>query len=430
MRAKNRVEMAFPEPKVVCLSNVYDQSYHDLRGEDIPRCLSWGKRRDLFHCFELATGKKVIVLSSPPKALARKAFKWLPATRGTFAGFDQFFAPNWDGPKLRVPFSWLFYAFHALRRVRHGDIIIIDNYELIYVITAWCLRVFRNVTFILDYEDGKHLIDRSWSRALSGWAEWLGRPLLSGALLAHPAMGKRLPSDMPKELIPGFITSLQHPRPVEKSSGFRLLTRLRPEATAGQASAATGVMDIEDSFQKKNIRFLYSGSLDESRGIPLILDALALLPEEGWQIEVTGTGPLRSRVEAVCADPKWRGKLFFHGSLPTPKFNELVSTCHVGINAQRSDDPVSAVTFPSKVFFYLSSGLTVLSSIASEVEAICGAACLYFREDTARSLAAEMTALIHSLEKKQICTNLAAVEQAYSIQGTAERLKRLLELCG
>ena len=59
-------------PRIVCLSNVYDQQYLDFRGEAVPPSLSHPKRRNLFECLEAATGLEVFVLSSPPKALASK----------------------------------------------------------------------------------------------------------------------------------------------------------------------------------------------------------------------------------------------------------------------------------------------------------------------------------------------------------------------
>src|SRR5208283_4390682 len=116
----------------------------------------------------------VILLSSPPKAADRRAGKWLPSAETKFSTHRQFFCANWDVPKLRIPLSWFFYARHVLRHVRSGDLVVIDNYEFIYVFAAWFLKPFRRVTFILDYEDGKHLIERSIWRFLSGLAEAAG----------------------------------------------------------------------------------------------------------------------------------------------------------------------------------------------------------------------------------------------------------------
>lgn len=393
-----RPEVATPAPpRIVCLSNVIDRRYHELRGERVAPCLSEGKRRDLFKCLELASGKEVVVLSSPPKALERRSGRWLKPVEGRFSAHRQFFCANWDAPKVRVPLGWLFYARHVLRHTRSGDLLILDNYELLYVIAAWLVRLFRRVTFVLDYEDGKHLIDRGWPRLLSAMAESAGRPLMRGALLAHPALGERLPEATPKVLVPGFVV----PR---KSSGVR-----RSDTT---------------------VRFLYSGSLDEPRGVDLLLATLPYLPETGWHLDVTGTGPLSEQVARVAREARWAEKVVFHGALPVEVYNRLVDACQVGLNCQRSSDPVSGMTFPSKVFGYLSAGLLVISSRASGVEKICGQACLYFDAETPEGLARAMAEATQDFAGLRRRVDAGDVSQCYSVEGTAPRLKRFLEEVG
>jgi hypothetical protein len=157
--------------RIVCLSNIVDQHYHDLRREEVTRCLTTPYRSDLFHCLEMASGREVIVLSSPPKAAQRRTGKWLAPVETKFSTHRQLFSANWDAPKLRVPLAWIFYARHVLRHVRSDDLVVMDNYEFLYVLAARLVQIFRRVRFILVYLDGKHLIDRGWDRILSGLAE-------------------------------------------------------------------------------------------------------------------------------------------------------------------------------------------------------------------------------------------------------------------
>jgi len=384
-------------PRIVCLSNVIEQSYHDLRGEKIAPCLSWGKRRDLFKCLEMASGKEVVVLSLPPKALDRRGARWLKPIQTRFVTHQQFFCANWDAPKVRVPLAWLFYARHVLRHTRSGDLVVIDNYELLYVIAAWLLRLFRRVTCVLDYEDGKHVIDQGLPRLLSDMAESAGKPLMRGALLAHPALGKRLPEATPKALVPGFIRPRQ-------STGTP-----QPDAV---------------------VRFLYSGSLDEPRGVGLLLTALPYLPDSGWHLDITGSGPLAEQVAQCARETRWAAKVVFHHSLPTAAYNRLVDTCQVGLNCQKSSDPISGVTSPSKVFGYLSAGLLVISSRASGVEQICGKACLYFADETPEGLARAMTDTIADFAAARQRTDVREMSRLYSLEGTVPRLRRFLEEIG
>ena len=384
--------------KIVCLSNVFDQHYHELRGEKIDHCLTFVKRQILFECLEKTSGRKVIVLSSPPKAAERRTGKWLPAVETEFAGNRQFFCGNWDAPKWRVPLSWFFYARHVLRHVRSGDVVVIDNYEFIYIVAARLVQLFRRVTFILDYEDGKHLSDRGWPGILSGLAEWAGRPLIRAATLAHPSLGRRLPASVPTEVVPGFI--LQKLRGITRNPGG------------------------------SDVRFLYSGALDATRGVDLLLEALEHLPERGWRLDITGHGALTDRIARFVQDPRWSGKVKYHYSLPQEDYARVVAAAHAGLNCQRASDPVSEVTFPSKIFTYLSAGLLVISSKAGAVEELCDNACFYYAEETPQSLAAAMKTVMADFSAVRQKLDLAAVSDRYSIEASTARLRRMLERIG
>jgi len=379
--------------KIVWLSNIYDQNYEAERGEEIVPCLSSAKRRDLIKCVADATGLEVVILSSPPKAARRRGGKWLPALKTKFSSHTQFFCPNWDIPKLRIPLSWFFYVRHALKHTRRGDLVIIDNYEIIYVFAAYGLKWFRGVHFVLDYEDGKHLIDKSWSRVLSGLAELMGRRLVQAAFLTHPSLAARLPARVPTELVPGFV--------VGTNSG--------------------GNQPNSDS-----VRFLYSGSLDAARGIDVLLGALPLLPVAGWRLDITGAGPLEADVARAAQDRRWSDRLTYHGVLPSAVMAELVAQCDVGLNCQKTSDPISEVTFPSKIFSYLSAGLLIVSSRASQVDKVCGNACLYYEADDPRVLAAAIRQVVENFSGLRNGLDEKTVREKYSLEGTAERLKKIL----
>ena len=384
-------------PRIVCLSNIFDQHYHDVRGEKVERQLTITFRRDLFRCLEMASGRELIVLSSPPKAAERRAGKWLPAVETKYSTHRQLFCCNWDAPKLRMPLSWFFYARNVLRHVRSGDVVVIDNYEFIYVVAARLIQMFRQVTFVLLYLDGKHLTDRGRDRVLSGLAEAWGRPLLSGVLFSNPALGKRLRDSMPRELAPGFVTG-----------------KLPPELPAPD----------------KEVRFLYGGALDHPHGISLLLESLDHLPERGWHLLIAGQAPLAEHVARFAQNPHWRDRVEYHHSLPLEAYGRVMASSHVGLNCQRVSDPISGVTFPSKVFTYLSAGLLVISSKACGVEPVCGNACLYYEEETPQSLAAAVKEVIEHFPAVREKLDLSEVYERYSFEATTVRLKRLLNVIG
>ena len=388
-------------PAIVVLSNIFDPHYHDVRGEKIAICMTTACRRDLFLCLEMASGRELILLSSPPKAAERCKGRWLPAVETKFVTFRQFFCANWDIPKLRIPLSWFLYARHVVRHVRSGDLVVIDNYEFIYIVAAWVLKTFRRVTFILAYLDGKHLIDHGWDRVLSGLAEIGGRPLLNGAVLSTPSLRERLPDSLPKEVVPG--------------PGF-----------------VSKELPSKPSVPDKEVRFLYAGALDRTRGVDLLLESLEYLPEYGWHLVIAGQGPLTEHIIRFTQDPRWRGKVEYHQPLPptTDAFKQMVAASHVGLNCQRTSDPISNMTFPTKIFTYLSAGLLVISSKASSVAPVCGNACLYYEEETPQSLAAAMKEVMANFSVVRRKLDPTGVSNQYSIEATAGRMRRLFQAAG
>ena len=387
--------MAQPShPKIVCLSGIYDQHYHDVRGEEIARELTTPYRRDVFRCLELASGREVIVLTLPPKASDRRTAKWLPAVETRFATHRQFFCANWDVPKLRVPLSWFFYGRHVLRHVQSGDLVVMDNYAFNSTVAARVLHIFRRVKFILIYLDGRHLIDRSWPRFLGWLAETGGRGLLHGALLSNPSLGKRLPPSIPTELVSGFVPDEPPPEPASPD---------------------------------KEVRFLYAGALDFERGPDLLLDALPYLPEQGWHLTIAGQGRLMEQVIRCVENPRWKGRVDYRPPMPPAVFEEFIKSYQVGLNCQRVSDPRSGVTFPSKVFSYLSNGLLVISSKAGCVEQVCGNACLYYDGETPQALAATMTTAIKDFSGVRKKLDLTAVHERYSFTASAKRVRQLLK---
>ncbi|HXI68949.1 MAG TPA: glycosyltransferase [Verrucomicrobiae bacterium] len=389
------------QPRIIFLSNIYDQHYHDVRGEKIEPCLTIACRRDMFRCLNAAASRELVVLSSPPKALERRSGKWLPAVETQFAGFRQLFCPIWDVPKLRIPLAWFYYARHVLHHVRDGDVVVIDNYEFLYIVAARLLRRFRRVKFVLAYLDGKHLIDRSVWRVLSGLAEKWGRPLLNGAVLSTPPLGEHLPVALPKVVLPGPGFILRNPDTAPR----------QPEG---------------------EVRFLYAGSLDATRGVDLLLTALALLPESGWHLDLAGAGALKDQVVQAAQDQRWREMVTFHPSMASTSaaYQQLLASAHVGLNCQRKSDPISAVTFPTKVFAYLSAGLLVISSQASSVATVCGKGCFYYVEETPESLAAAMREVIQHYAAIRDRLDVSEACQRYSIEASADRVRQMFQRMG
>jgi glycosyltransferase involved in cell wall biosynthesis len=178
------------------------------------------------------------------------------------------------------------------------------------------------------------------------------------------------------------------------------------------------------------VRFFYAGALARSHGIDLLLEALDHLPERGWRLIIAGQGPLEEQVIRRAQDPRWRDRVEHRPTMPPEVFEKLIGSNHVGLNCQRTSELISSVTFPSKVFTYMSAGLLVISSKAGAVEQICGGACFYYEGETPEALAAAMKAVIENFAAVRQKLSLSAVRERYSFEATAARVRQLLKTIG
>ena len=375
-------------PKICILSGVHDDVYHATRSDDPVLCTSAGKRKLLYQAIAEASRAAPLILSPHPRG--RGVPSALPETTSEFAGCRQIFARACGIRKVRYFMDFIHYARHVFHHTNKNSILIIDNYELIYVLAIYYARCRgRRNPVILEYEDGKHAIDRGWVKGITWLAEGLGRPLVKAALLATPTLAKRLPPETPIVLIPGIL---------EKQVQFN------PLPSAGGS-----------------MHFLYSGSLDVERGIPLLLEYLetCTLPSNAI-FEITGQGKFGDRLTQLM--DRHPGQIIYHGTVSSKILTEIRSRCHFGLNLQSSTNLISEVTYPSKTFDYLNAGLRVISTRAAGVEEILGTAALYLDKETPASLAAAIERAGTLEEQSEQAAGLAAIMVDYSYPGTIGRL--------
>jgi glycosyltransferase involved in cell wall biosynthesis len=378
-------------PQICILSGVHDDVYRSTRSDDPVLCTSAGKRKLLYQAIAEASGASPLILSPHPRG--RGVPSALPETTSQFAGCRQIFARACGIRKVRYFIDFIHYARHVFEHTNENSILIIDNYELIYVLAIYYARFRgRRNPVILEYEDGKHAIDKGYVKVISWFAEWLAKPLVKAALLATPTLAKRLPPETPIVLVPGIL---------EKQ------VQLNP-------------LPSDDS----PVHFLYSGSLDVERGIPLLLEYLetCTLPSN-TVFEITGQGKYVDRLTQLMN--RHPGQIIYHGTVTSKILTEIRSRCHFGLNLQSSTNPISEVTYPSKTFDYFNAGLRVISTRAAGVDVILGEATYYLDEETPNAFAQALEKAT-SLNDETRGNALAALQIAYSMEGTVKRIKAML----
>jgi glycosyltransferase involved in cell wall biosynthesis len=127
-----------------------------------------------------------------------------------------------------------------------------------------------------------------------------------------------------------------------------------------------------------------AGRLDETNGLPELLEAFSLLQGEHFRLRIAGSGPLDGQVRAAAArDPRieFLGLLSFEGVL------EIYSSSSVLINLRMTKMRNTRYFFPSKMMEYLASGVPVISTCTGHVEEEFGAFTYLLREETPQALA-------------------------------------------
>lgn len=110
--------------------------------------------------------------------------------------------------------------------------------------------------------------------------------------------------------------------------------------------------------QINTISIMYSGVLDLRYGIPELLDAMKMLPEN-YELWLTGDGNARYLIEERSAADN---RIKYYGYLPTRR--ELLdkqTSATMLISPRRDIEEGSKYCFPSKLFEYMATGKPVIS---------------------------------------------------------------------
>lgn len=116
-----------------------------------------------------------------------------------------------------------------------------------------------------------------------------------------------------------------------------------------------GVTDLLPN--EKNI--VFCGRLIEYNGIIELLGAMKYVKDSNIKLDIYGSGPLKNIVEDFARNDS---RIRFHGSVDNKLMMEIQKRAWLLINPRPINDPISQVTFPSKMFEYLISGTPVLTT--------------------------------------------------------------------
>ncbi|MCI5211871.1 MAG: glycosyltransferase family 1 protein, partial [Candidatus Electrothrix sp. ATG2] len=103
------------------------------------------------------------------------------------------------------------------------------------------------------------------------------------------------------------------------------------------------------------VRFVYVGNLVAGKGVDVILQAAASLPEDNWSLAIIGDGPEREALEEYCQEQGMEGKVTFHGSAPPDEVPLLMRGADVFVFASFAEGR------PNVVLEAMATGLPVIA---------------------------------------------------------------------
>ena len=113
-----------------------------------------------------------------------------------------------------------------------------------------------------------------------------------------------------------------------------------------------GVDETSEQFEYKEVtekNIIYAGALTEYSGIRNLMDAVAQLGNE-YVLKIYGSGELSPFVKEISSNI---GNIQYCGVLPIEQMREKMKSAWVLVNPRSTDDPISSVSFPSKLFEYV-----------------------------------------------------------------------------
>lgn len=144
-----------------------------------------------------------------------------------------------------------------------------------------------------------------------------------------------------------------------------------------------------DAFDGEKIGIVYTGIINEERGVFKTIDAMKYLSEK-FELHILGFGTdadmarMREQINEVNKAGK---RIFFEGTKTGKEYTEFLLKHQIGVSLMDVSKEISENAFPSKILPYLGHSLFVVSSKCSCVVNSKLADVLYFCDDSAEDVA-------------------------------------------
>lgn len=284
---------------------------------------------------------------------------------------DIIYCPIIDFPLINTLSSIIFIYREILSISRNVDIdnIIFYNYKPEVAWAALLAKVILKIPIIIEFEDGyRNVPDISRiKRYILNYTEKIIKPKVDGAILVTSKIEKDY-RDIPSVIVRGVSN----------------------ESLLKSQKSKKG---------NDTIKIMYSGGIDEERGIKVLLESLKYTQNE-FELIISGRGTLEGLVK--CNDDK---RINYVGFIEYSDMIDYMLNSDILLNVQLSNHSFGDVSFPSKIFEYISTGNLIVSSDVSDIREFCQGAFYIYSNDCPISLAKKIDEAIKDIKNDNIFHN-------------------------
>ena len=145
------------------------------------------------------------------------------------------------------------------------------------------------------------------------------------------------------------------------------------------------------NISNENIGIVYTGIINEDRGIFRIIEAMKYLPNQ-YSLHILGFGSENHMKRLADEIKKFnenqiKDRIFFYGTKTGEEYTKFLNDYQIGISLMDTSDEIGMNAFPSKILAYLGHSLLVVSSKSECIVKSKVAECLYFCENTPEDIA-------------------------------------------
>jgi len=216
----------------------------------------------------------------------------------------------------------------------------------------------KSVAALCDIDVPGQTVPSSFLWRLNYWMQKQLIPLFKGHIVAADAIARDFLANRPYVRVEGGIP--------EKSVSF--------------------TSDVIDPgiILDRPFRIGFAGRVDETNGIPSLLEAFSLLEGGQYRLRIAGGGPLEQQVrEAAATD----SRIEYLGFISFSEVLQLYKNSDVLVNLRITEGLDTRYFFPGKMMEYLASGTPVITTCTGHTEEEFGDFVYLLRDETAHSLA-------------------------------------------